>query len=68
MVWQNDRLQRTVSDRKVNGKGGRDRPRTKWTANIEKWTRTGYHQAVKEELDRLKWRDIASNSHKEDGT
>ena len=68
IIRQEDTLQRTVLDGKVNGKRGRGRPRTKWTTNIEKWTGLRYHQAVRQSHDRMKWRTIASNPLSEDGT
>ena len=56
MIRQNDALQRTVLDGKINGKlkRGRGRLGTKWTANIEKWTGMRYHQAVRQAHDREK--------------
>ena len=53
-IRQNDALQRSVLDGKVNGKRGRSRPRMKWTSNVEKWTGMKYHQAVRQTHDRDK--------------
>ena len=52
----------------VNGKRGRERPRTSWTSNIKEWTGKSYIEAVRLTSNRHDWRIIALNPLQEKGT
>ena len=65
---KNTTIQRTVLEGKIDGKRGRGRPRTSWSANISSWTGLKYHHAVQRAQHRQEWKAIASNPPQEDGT
>ena len=46
---------------KLNGKRGRDRPRTLWMDNIKEWTKLSYVDCVRKADDRERWKSMIVN-------
>ena len=61
-------MQTSLLNGRVNGKGGRGRPRTSWTSNVKEWTERSYFEAFRLTSNRYDWRIIAVNPLQEDGT
>ena len=64
-----DNIQRLLLEGRMEGKRSRGRPRAEWIDNIREWTKMKqYNDLVKTAQDREKWRAMAANIQREEGT
>ena len=67
-IIRGDGVQRLLMEGRINDRRGRGRPRTMWTDNIKKWTKTSYNDCIRVAQDRERWRSMTADLLTADGT
>ena len=60
-IIRKDRLQRILIVGTLNGKRGKERPRTLWMDNIKEWTKLSYVDYVRKADNRESWKSMIVN-------
>ena len=67
-IIRGDGAQRLLMEGRINGRGGRGRPRTMWTDNIKERTKKSYNDCIRVAQDRERWRSMTADLLTTDGT